>query len=62
MTKRGFLSMAPLYDAKTGLRHTPDQLRNRWNQLNRMYSWYKRACKQTGVAVAGDGTLSAEHW
>jgi len=54
--------MAPLYQAKTSLRHTSNQLRNRWNQLNRMYSWYKWACKQTGLGVADDGTFFAEQW
>lgn len=62
MTKRGFLSMAPQFQARTGLRHSVDQLRNRWNQLNIMYAWYKAATKHTGVGVAADGQLSAEQW
>ena len=49
MTKRGYQAIQPGYEARAGLRHDMKQLRNRWNQLKGMYSWFKWATNQTGI-------------
>jgi hypothetical protein len=57
MTRRGFEAMQLPYEEKTGLRHDLRQLRNRWNRLKGMYSWFKWANNQTGVGCLQNGGL-----
>jgi hypothetical protein len=60
LQKRGFQAMEPLFLQQTGWKHEWDQLRNRWNQLQHMYSWYKKHSKSTGVTLGPDGQINAD--
>jgi hypothetical protein len=62
MNKKGFEAIAPEYEMKTNLVHTADQLRSRWTQLRRMFSWYREKSKSTGIVLLADGAIDADQF
>ena len=59
MIKRGYEAIQPGYEARASLRHDMKQLRNRWNLLKGMYSWFKWATNQTGIGRLPNGGIDA---
>jgi hypothetical protein len=61
MTTRGYHVITEKYYLRTGLRHSKTQLKNRWDQLKGLYSFWLWLNKQTGLGRANgvvDGSWS----
>uniref|UniRef100_A0A0A9TM27 Uncharacterized protein n=1 Tax=Arundo donax TaxID=35708 RepID=A0A0A9TM27_ARUDO len=59
MTARGYKNIAEKFYQSTGLRHSKTQLKNRWDQLKGLYSFWLWLNKQTGLGQA-NGTVVAD--
>jgi hypothetical protein len=59
MTTRGYHVITERYYLRTGLRHSKTQLKNRWDQLKGLYSFWLWLNKQTGLGRA-NGTVVAD--
>lgn len=65
MTTRGYQNIAVKYLQKTGLRHSKMQLKNRWDILKALYSFWLGLLKDTGLGWdSTQGTVSAsdKYW
>ena len=63
LTSRAYKNMAEKYLITTGLRHTRVQLKNRWDQLKKLYSFWLWLNKHTGLGRAnGTVVASNEFW
>ena len=65
MTTRGYKNIAEKYLLITGLRHSRTQLKNRWDALKGLYSFWLRLNKDTGLGwdnTKGTVTASDTYW
>lgn len=62
MTSRGYKNIAEIYFRRTGLTHNRTQLKNRWDQLKRLYAFWKWAMAQTGLGWANGTFVASEAW
>ncbi len=65
MTTRGYQIIAEKYFQKIGLRHNKTQLKNRWDVLKSMYSFWLGLLNDTGLGWDhAKGTVAApvEYW
>nr|XP_034586545.1 L10-interacting MYB domain-containing protein-like [Setaria viridis] len=59
LTNRAYNNIAAKFEERTGLRHSKQQFKNRWDALRRMYAFWLYANKQSGLGW-GRGTVVAD--
>ncbi|CAN6362276.1 unnamed protein product [Urochloa humidicola] len=59
LTNRAYTNIAAKFEERTGLRHSKLQLKNRWDALRRMYSFWLSINKETGLGRRR-GTVQAD--
>ncbi|KAF8719365.1 hypothetical protein HU200_024073 [Digitaria exilis] len=59
MTNRGYENIAGPFYERTSLRHSVKQLRNRWDQLKSLYTFWTYCNKQSGLGKSGTGGIIA---
>lgn len=59
MTNRGYENIAGPFYERTGLRHSVKQLRNRWDQLKSLYTFWTYCNKQSGLGKNAAGGIIA---
>lgn len=55
MTGRGYKNIAKKFQQLRGLRHSRVQLKNRWEELKKLYSFWLWLNKQTGLGRSPNG-------
>ena len=60
MTGRGYKNIAAKFELIRGLRHSKTQLKNRWESLKRLYSFWLWLNKQTGLGRANGTVVASE--
>nr|XP_034570765.1 uncharacterized protein LOC117835523 [Setaria viridis] len=59
LTNRAYNNIAAKFEERTGLRHSKQQFKNRWDALRRMYAFWLYANKPSGLGW-GRGTVVAD--
>ncbi|CAN6201170.1 unnamed protein product [Urochloa humidicola] len=62
LTNRGYRNIAAKFEERTGLRHSKQQLKNRWDALRRMYSFWLWMNKQSDLGRNKGTVLTDDEW
>jgi len=63
MTRRAYTNIAQNFYLHTGLKHSKTQLKNRWDQLKGLFTFWIWLNKQTGLGRKnGTGVASDKFW